>query len=241
VLDRLEEAPLTWKKLLIWSSLVAIVVTALVNVVVEPIPPLLVFMALWAGGLLWLRRSTKGPAILLLVVFVLHLALGAPFALPALMLPASGGDFTTTLATSLASLAAIAAAIALLRRKDVPSGDAPRSLAVVLGALFLVGAAFSVKATLDYEDATAQEGDLQLAAENIDFTEGSLEASPGEVSVFVDNKDATLHTFTIDELGVDLDLPASSAARVSFSAEPGTYEFYCEPHKDVMQGTLTIR
>jgi plastocyanin len=232
---------MTWKKLLIWSSVVAIVVTAFVNLIVEPIPPLLVFLGLWIVGLLWLRRSTKGPAVLLLIVFVLHLVLGAPFAVPALMLPASGGDFITTLATTLASLAGISASIALIRRRGDDAGSAPRSLGMTLGALFLVGAAFSVIATVGYEDASAQQGDIQLAAEDIEFTEGSLEANPGEVSVFVDNRDATLHTFTIDELDVDLDLPAASAARVTFTAEPGTYEFYCEPHKEDMKGTLTVQ
>ena len=95
-------------------------------------------------------------------------------------------------------------------------------------------------ATVTRENAVAQEGDLRLVAEDISFRDTSLEADAGDVSVFVDNKDGTLHTFTIDELDIDLDIPASTSSRVTFEAEPGTYEFYCVPHATDMKGTLTV-
>lgn len=55
------------------------------------------------------------------------------------------------------------------------------------------------------------------------------------------NKDGTLHTFTIDELDVDLASPGGTSARVTFEAEPGTYRFYCVPHEADMNGKLTVR
>ena len=60
----------------------------------------------------------------------------------------------------------------------------------------------------------------------------------GEVAVFVENKDTMLHTFTIEELGVDLRIPGDSTARVEFDAPAGTYEYVCAPNADVMSGTL---
>ena len=107
--------------------------------------------------------------------------------------------------------------------------------------LFVALALFSVVSTVGYDEAAAQEGDIELATEDIEFTDTSIDAQSGEVSVFVDNADGTLHTFTIDELNVDLDIPASKSARVTFQAEPGTYEFYCVPHHEDMKGTLTVR
>lgn len=41
------------------------------------------------------------------------------------------------------------------------------------------------------------------------------------MAVFLENKDQTLHTFTIEELGVDLQIPAGEPARIAFDAEPG--------------------
>jgi hypothetical protein len=41
------------------------------------------------------------------------------------------------------------------------------------------------------------------------------------------NHDLFCHTFTIDELDVDLEAPLGGAREVSFTAPPGTYRFYC--------------
>ena len=232
------EASSGWVNLLKWSAIASIVVIVLINIFAGIIPPLLVFAVLFLAGVIWLGRSTKGPAILLLVVFILHLLLSAPFSIPALSVPASAGDFILTLASVLASIAGTVAAIAVLRR--LGASQAPKKLGLALVGLFVVAAVFSVIATVGYEDAKAQQGDVELTAEDIEWTQLELDAQSGEVSVFVDNADATLHTFTIDELDVNLNIPASSAARITFQAEPGTYEFYCTPHKETMEGTLTV-
>ena len=70
----------------------------------------------------------------------------------------------------------------------------------------------------------------------------------GEASVVVRNNDAFMHTFTIDELGVDVQLIPGSAEVITFPAEPGqTIAYYCVPHSseggdepDDMAGTLAI-
>jgi plastocyanin len=228
-----------WVRLLGWATIAAIVVVVLVNLFAGIIPPLVVFALLWIGAFIWLRRSTRGPAILLLVTFVAYILLSAPFIIPTLTVPASAGDFILNLGSLIAVLVGIVAAIAVLRRSPAVSGTA-RSIGLAAVALFIVGAVFSVVATVTREDAVAQEGDVRVVAEDILFRETSLDAGAGEVSVFVDNKDTTLHTFTIDELDVDLDIPASATSRVTFEAEPGTYRFYCVPHEPTMKVTLTV-
>lgn len=230
----------TWVKLLRWSTVVAIVDVVLINVVsAEPIPPLLVFGAIWIGSLVWLARATKGPAILLLVSFVAFIGLSAPFTIPTLVVPASAGDFILNLAGLLAGLAGIVAAIAVVRGL-LETAPAARSLATAAAVVFVLGSAYSIYETATYDSATAQQGDVELVAKDVEFQDTSLEAEAGKVSVFVDNEDQTLHTFTIEELDVDLDVAATKSARVTFDAEPGEYEFFCEPHKDDMKGTLTV-
>lgn len=229
-----------WLKLLRWSATAAILVVLIINVFAGIIPPLIVFAVVWIGGLVWLGRSERGPAILLLVSFVAFLALSAPFVVPTLTVPASAGDFILNLASLLAALTAIAAAVAVIRGRGVVPGPA-RTIGIVAVAVFAVGTAFSIFSTVTYENATVREGDISLVTKDIEFVDTTLEADAGEVSVFVDNEDATLHTFTIDELDVHLDIPASKSARVTFEAEPGTYEFYCVPHEGDMEGTIEIR
>ncbi|MDQ3982053.1 MAG: hypothetical protein M3271_05165, partial [Actinomycetota bacterium] len=127
---------MSWAKLLRWATIAAIVVVALINVFADVIPPLVIFGVIWIGSLWWLGRSTKGPAILLLVSFVAFLVLSAPFVVPTLTVPASAGDFILNVASILAALTGIAAAIALLRGLD-PSG-APLSIARAAAGLFVV-------------------------------------------------------------------------------------------------------
>jgi plastocyanin len=227
-----------WLKLLRWSTITAIVVVALVNVFAGIIPPLLVFALVWIGALVWMRSAERGPSILLLVSFVAFLGLSAPFVIPTLTVPASAGDFILNLASLLAALTGIVAAVAVVRGRE--AGPA-RVVGLTAAVVFIAAAVFSIVATITYDNATVREGDVTVVAKDIEFQDTTLEASAGEISVFVENKDNTLHTFTSDELDVDLDVPAGKSARVTFQAEPGTYEFYCVPHKGDMEGTIEIR
>lgn len=229
-----------WHRLLRTSAIAAIVIIVLINVFAGIIPPLVVFALIWVGAVIWLGRASKGPSILLLVSFVAYLALSAPFVIPTLTVPASAGDFILNLASVLAVIAGAVAAIAVIRGRP-GSSDTPRTIGRVLLGLFVVGTMFSIFSLVTYDDAEAREGDIELVTKDIEFAPTSLETESGEVSVFVENEDGTLHTFTIEELGVDLDIPASKSARATFDAEPGTYEFFCEPHKEDMKGTLVVR
>ena len=63
----------------------------------------------------------------------------------------------------------------------------------------------------------------------------------GTIGVWVDNRDGIHHTFTIEDLGVDLEIPALKAKRVQFDAPPGTYEIICTvPGHESMTGALTV-
>jgi uncharacterized cupredoxin-like copper-binding protein len=60
----------------------------------------------------------------------------------------------------------------------------------------------------------------------------------------LDNHDLFWHTFTSDELGVDLKVPMSASQQIQFTAGPGVYHFHCTiPGHDLlgMTGTLTVQ
>ena len=72
----------------------------------------------------------------------------------------------------------------------------------------------------------------------------SISASAGEITVDVKNEDGTVHNFEITELGVlSGDLDPDGSISVTFTAEAGTYEYFCSTpgHQPAgMFGTLTV-
>ncbi|MCI0861270.1 MAG: cupredoxin domain-containing protein, partial [Chloroflexi bacterium] len=70
--------------------------------------------------------------------------------------------------------------------------------------------------------------EFNLTAQSFFFTTNSITVNQGDlVRVTVTNLDSE-HTFTIDELNVDLTIPALGTATIEFTALPaGTYLFYC--------------
>jgi plastocyanin len=62
------------------------------------------------------------------------------------------------------------------------------------------------------------------------------------VTVVLTNHDLFWHTFTINELHVNLEAPMGGTREVTFTAPPGSYRFYCRvPARAAagMRGTLT--
>ncbi len=63
------------------------------------------------------------------------------------------------------------------------------------------------------------------------------------VQVALPNRGRAVHNFSIDELGIKVDVPPGQAGQTTITAPTGTYEYYCdEPgHAEAgMVGTLTI-
>ena len=58
------------------------------------------------------------------------------------------------------------------------------------------------------------------------------------------NQGATLHNFSIDELGISVDIAPGATEEVVINAPAGEYEYYCNVpgHKPAgMDGTLTVQ
>lgn len=75
------------------------------------------------------------------------------------------------------------------------------------------------------------------------FSETELKLNEGNVVVTMENKDLFWHTFTIEELGVDLRVPVGAELGASFEAHPGEYQFVCAIPGHVeagMVGTLIV-
>ena len=207
-----------WHALMVWGAIVLAVVLLVSMVFIGFIPPLVIAAVLFVIGALVARRKPKVGAIVLAVFSVLFLALNAPFIAPGLAVPASTADFLLTVLFLVINLTVLIAAIAVIRRPTVGASPGAGLLARVALGLLVVALAVAVVARATYDAPSVQAGDVRLVTEDFDFSKTSLPVETGEVSVFVENRDPTLHTFTVEELDVDLQVPANSSGRVAFDA-----------------------
>jgi plastocyanin len=85
---------------------------------------------------------------------------------------------------------------------------------------------------------------VTIESRNAAYSTTSLTAPKGQVTVVLTNHDLFWHTFTIDELDVDLEAPLGGTREVTFTAAAGSYRFYCRVPAHAaagMRGTLPIR
>ena len=229
-----------WLQLLKWGTYGLIFVPVFVTAIsLMFIPPLIVFLVLFIVGLVLLSKNERNGTIMLGILALLFLGINIPFLGEALGHPESATDFIPNVVGVLSGLVVLASATALLRNKG--SLRAAATLTRVVVIIGVVAIAVSVVRYLGVDSDTEQEGDVHLAAENVEWDPESLEADGGG-AIFVENKDLTRHTFTVEELEIEEELSAGQDVRVELSADPGEYEFKCSvPGHESMEGTLTIR
>ena len=231
----------SWRKILFWSLLGVPILFLVLIPFIGFSPFILLFIVVPAIAAFFARRPGKGGVILGLVIAVLLIAMNGPFfVFPAFAQPASTGDFISAAIFLVLCVLAIIAAIAILRRGDRATPAARTSVRVGVSVV-LLAIVVAVIGRVTYESDDPEQGDIRLVTENIEFATEQIESDGGTVAVFVENRDQTLHTFTIDDLDVNLQVPANGNERIAFEAPAGEYEFYCVPHESVMKGTLTVR
>lgn len=211
------------------------------------IVPLLVAAALWHVGP---RAALAG-----VVAGFGLLAAAALLAPDALAHPDSFFDFFP-LASMLfgAALTVVGSAASAMRHRGatvrVGGGWTPaeRAMAVAsVAALFVLGGVSAVLTVTGQHTVSALD---RFAAQSVamvgfEFAPAALTVRAGEEAHFVvRNDDLALHTFTVDELAVDVIVKPRREALLRFTPEdPGVYQLYCRPHTQDGHGmvaTLTV-
>ncbi|MGI8773836.1 MAG: cupredoxin domain-containing protein [Actinomycetota bacterium] len=124
----------------------------------------------------------------------------------------------------------------------------PRNIAAILAlSLALVGAACG---TEDIPEPAGDAGDPGLEGAPLDVTAADFSFSPDtlsvdtseEVVITLTNEDDVTHSFTIDELEIDIEASGGSAEEAAVTAPDGdaTYSFYCRFHPAQMTGKLIV-
>jgi plastocyanin len=171
-----------------------------------------------------------------------ELLFSVPFLAEALTHPETLLDFLPLVGFALALVVGSVAAIPAFRqgqRPDVPSRSASAVAATAIG-LFVIAAAISLIAAAGIDSVQPQAGDIQLTTTEFRFSPTIITTADETIAIAVTNDDTTRHTFTIDALDVDLNVPPGTTQRVTFTAEAGNYRFYCTPHAPDMAGSLVV-
>lgn len=169
--------------------------------------------------------------------------------------PASFVDFIAGVSFVVGFFMALGGGIAALVKRKV-AGPTPLEDRLTRGALAVVVLAVAVSVPLwFFSRSTVSDAEAAAAtpivAHDFAFEPGELTVAPDE-TLLIDNNDAFLHTFTIEELGIDVELLPGDETLISLGgADTGTYTFYCKPHSspdnpdpgpdsDDMAGTITV-
>jgi plastocyanin len=207
-------------------GVVALVVGALISVIPHPWNLILAVIA----GLLCLLFASDG----------LDLSLGSPqsffdFAFPVFFF--TGGV--------LLLIGGITGLVQHFRHQ--PSDGNARlvtGIRAVFGVLVLILAVSAVLTVVNIGSASAadKEGAALLKAKDDEYSTDTLSTS-GNGKVVIENKDPILHTFTIDDLDIDVKVGPGSHEVVKLdNVKAGEYFYHCRVSgHESMDGTLTVK
>ena len=150
-------------------------------------------------------------------------------------------DVAVPVVLSVVSAAGVIAVVAAAidRRRPVKGAPAVGAAAI---AVIVVATAASQLAGGDGDEL--RPGDVVVDTEDAVFVPDELELPAGAVTVVTRNRDLFWHTLTIDALDLDIRVPVGATRRRTFTAPPGTYEYYCAipGHEAIgMKGVLVVR
>jgi plastocyanin len=96
-------------------------------------------------------------------------------------------------------------------------------------------------------EATTESGggaqEVTITGHDIYFDPAEVTIKAGPVTFILPNEGAAEHDFSIDELGIQVNMPAGTTQTLEADIPAGTYEYYCNipGHKDAgMVGTLVV-
>jgi len=245
VAQQKQAAGITWRHLLRYAAIADLLVMAVVGIAVRDKEALAFAGAIFIG-IVFLRIRSGFAGIIMLGVLSLDAAV--------FMLPAAASnsthrgrfvDLLIPLSLAVISVSGLLAAVGsiFLHRRPETSGRSAAVVAQAMLAVFIVALIAGVVSQRASRAETARTGDIIVEMRNTAFLQKTLQGQSGSISVAVANHDLFWHTFTIDALHINVDVPIGANRRVTFDAPPGRYEFYCRVpgHRAAgMKGVLTI-
>jgi len=229
---------MSWRGLLTAAAVTNAVVHAaymlMASVVILPAIVLSVLPLL--GLAVAARWERTGAGIVGASGLVMLLAM-APFALTDLAQVGSPVTFLYALLSLLTGATMVIAGVALVRRRT----GSPRRLALAGAVIITLGVIATTAAAVTTTSDELDSGEVEVVAEEFVWVPVDLTAA-SDATLNVDNRDPFHHTFAIEELGIEVDLPANTARDVPLDgASPGVYTFVCTVvGHETMTGTIEV-
>jgi len=229
----------TWMRLAQTAAVTMVIWAAVLQITARMvIPPVLVIGLVFLVFVPFLRGERGRLGVAFAAFTTLALVGNLPGIVDELAHPESAPAFILTLLSVVTALVAVTAGLGAFFHW---STSPVKAIALGWAAVFVVGAIGSVAASVTTGSDIALAGDTVVVAEKVQFAPDAINVATGSTGVWVENKDGIRHTLTIEELGVDLDIPALKSRRVDFAAAPGTYTYTCTvPGHEDMTGTLIV-
>ncbi|MGI9609183.1 MAG: cupredoxin domain-containing protein [Acidimicrobiia bacterium] len=205
----------------------------------QVIPPVLVIGVVFTAMAIFLRGERRRLAAVFAGLSVLAVVGNLPQTIDELSNPSSAPAFILTLMVVVAAAVGLVAGLGAFFRW---SADPVSAIAITGAAIVVGGAVVAGVASAGVESDAPQASDTTVSLQGIEFGPEVINVSAGEIGVWVDNRDGIRHSFTITELGVDLDVPGLKAQRTTFQAAVGEYVIFCNvPGHEKMTATLMVQ
>lgn len=204
----------------------------------EPIPPVAVIGLVFLAFTPFIGAGRRKLSLGLAVVSVLAVGGNLPLILDELSNPESAPAFILTLLSVLGATMALVGGLGTFFGWSTASG---RRLVFGAGLIFAVGAFTSISIAANTVSDGALPTDVEVLAQQVAFDPAEVTIGAEDTGVWVDNRDGIRHTFSVPELGIDLEVPALKSRRIDIDAAPGTYQVFCDvPGHESMIATLTV-
>ncbi len=203
------------------------------------IPPVTVVGVLFGAFVPFLRGERRRLGLAFAIVTTVTLVGNLPFLLDDLANPDSAPTFIAGLLSAVAAVVAVAGGLGAFFQWATA---AIRQLAVGAIGTFVVGAAVSAGISAGTESSVALATDTPVVALGVQWDSDVITVTSGTSGIWIDNQDGIRHTFTVPELGLDLEIPAFTAQRIDIEGvAPGEYEIICSvPGHELMTAILVV-
>jgi plastocyanin len=223
--------------LAVLTGVVALGDVVFMALIPELIPPLAIGVVLTLLGIALLRSRPRGGIVVLGLTSLLLCLASLAFLSSHLAHPGSAIDFLHAVLSIVGRALAVGAAVGAWR--GVTGSGARRLSAAALGVAG-VAIAISAVATLATSGEAARPGDIPVVITGSQFPD-TVVVEQGQ-TLHLDNQDLFRHTFTVSGTALDVDLPATTAARATVELPFGSYDVICDiPGHEHMTALLEVR
>ncbi|MDX1621960.1 MAG: cupredoxin domain-containing protein [Nitriliruptorales bacterium] len=218
------------------AAIIAITHLAWLAVIGDVIPQVIVISTLAVTTAVVGLRHARIGAWTGVVVGALQTVGWLWLASPAIRHPESTADFLHSALLAVGLVVLLTATTGILRGRTMP----PRGLVAGAAIVTVVAIATSGVARLASSSDPIGDADMTLVSERLAWDQSELALSTGD-SIYVENRDAAHHTFTVDGTDIDVELPADRARLIRIDLSPGTYTYVCDVRgHENMVGTLIV-